>query len=273
MGNHANHKPSQYEGFFNSPVLENFLQIAPLLLKLIEGRVGITITSKDRWLAYVHEDAQINIKVGNLLPYESVSAKCIRENRLVMQRNGSEVLGINTKAQLAEVAALKRKSILNALMSGGVTIIDPYSTYVDANGIKADRKNMVLSYEKGQLKAFLNNWPLYNVVGAPKISAEEARAIAIEASKNFSYQVTIANGTVQTVTGFKIATESLGHEEMAYLNFNDQNVARGSDPFTLYPAWYVSLGFDKFYPGDVSSMMVVIWADTGEVADVQMLSR
>jgi transcriptional regulator with PAS, ATPase and Fis domain len=82
-----------YEGFFNSPVLENILRIAPLLLKLIEGRVGITITSKDRWLAYVHEDAQINIKVGNLLPYESVSAKCIRDNRLVVQKNGSEVLG------------------------------------------------------------------------------------------------------------------------------------------------------------------------------------
>lgn len=93
MDNYTNNKNSQYKGFFNIPVLENILQIAPLLLKLIEGRVGITITSKDRWLAYVHEDAQINIKVGNLLPYESVSAKCIRENRLVMQKNSSEVLG------------------------------------------------------------------------------------------------------------------------------------------------------------------------------------
>lgn len=88
-----NYKNNQYEGFFNIPALEHCLQIAPLLLKLIEGRVGITITSKDKWLAYVHEDAQINIKVGNLLPNESVSAKCIRENRLVVQKNSSEVLG------------------------------------------------------------------------------------------------------------------------------------------------------------------------------------
>ena len=93
MLDNVNIKINDYAGFFNIPILENILQTAPLLLKLLEGRVGITITSKDRWLAYVHEDAQINIKVGNLLPYESVSAKCMRENRLVMQINNSEVLG------------------------------------------------------------------------------------------------------------------------------------------------------------------------------------
>ena len=145
-------------------------------------------------------------------------------------------------------------------------------TYTDANGTRADRKNVILSYERGQLKAFLNNWPLYTVVGTPKISAQEAIEIAIQASKNFSYQVTTANGTVETVTGFNIAPESLGHEEIAYLNFNNQNDARGDDPFALYPAWYVPLGFDKFYPGDVSSMVVVIWADTGEVSAMQEIA-
>ncbi len=144
-------------------------------------------------------------------------------------------------------------------------------TYIDANGTRADRKNIVLSYEGGQLKGFLNNWPLYKISGTPKISAKEATAIAIEASKNFSYQVISENGTLETVTEFKIAPESLGHESIAYLNYNNEIDARGRDPFTLYPAWYVPIGFDKFYPGDVSSMAVIIWADTGEVSAMQEL--
>lgn len=142
-------------------------------------------------------------------------------------------------------------------------------TYIDESGIRADKKNVILSYECGELKAFLNNWPLYSVAGNPKITAEEATTIAIEASKNFSYQITTDNGSVETVTGFKIAPKSLGHEAIAYLNFNDPVDARGGDPFILYPSWYVPLGFDKFYPGGVSSMAVLIWADTGQVNAMQ----
>jgi hypothetical protein len=142
-------------------------------------------------------------------------------------------------------------------------------TYIDSNGIIAERKNIVLNYEDGQLKFFLNNWALYNVAGTPKLSAEEANDIAIEASKNFSYEVTNENGSKQIVSGFTIAKDSEGDEELVYQNFDTEDSARGGDPFTLYPTWVVPLGFDKFYPGDVSSMIVYIWADTGEVNYMQ----
>jgi hypothetical protein len=146
------------------------------------------------------------------------------------------------------------------------TILDYVWTYIDANGIVAKSKNVVLSYDQGLLKVFLNNWPFYNVVGKPKYSAEEATAIAVEAAKYFSYQVSTDNGTEKTVTGFKIAPESLGKAKISYVNFPDQSLARKGDPLTLYPSWYVPLGFDKFYPGDISGMTVTIWADTGEVS-------
>jgi len=144
-------------------------------------------------------------------------------------------------------------------------IVDYVWTYTDENGIIAKSKNVILSYDRGQLKVFLNNWPLYTVVGTPEISGEEATAIAIEASKNYSYEVSTDNGTL-TVTGFEIAPESLGHEVLSYLNFPNQSLARGGDPFTLYPSWYVPLGFVKSYPGGVTGMTVTIWADTGEVS-------
>ena len=52
-----------------------------------------------------------------------------------------------------------------------------------------------------------------------------------------------------------------------YLNFPNQTLARGGDPFTLYPSWYVPVGFNQSYPGAVTGMTVTVWADTGEVSN------
>jgi hypothetical protein len=146
--------------------------------------------------------------------------------------------------------------------------VDYLWTYKDPNGILAESKNVILSYDRGHLKLFLNNWHLYTVEGTPKISGEEVTEIALEASKTFSYDVATDNGTL-TVSGFDIAPESLGHEVLSYLNFPNQALARGGDPFTLYPSWYVPIGFNKSYPGAVTGMRVTVWADTGEVSNTE----
>ena len=151
------------------------------------------------------------------------------------------------------------------VMNSNGNIIDYVWTFADANGIIAHSKNVLLSYDQGQLKLFLNNWPFYRVVGTPKISSEEATAIALEASETFSYEIETGNVT-SAITGFKIAPESLGYATLSYLNFPNQSLARGGDPFTLFPSWYVPLRFDKTYPGDVTGMTVSIWADTGEIS-------
>jgi len=150
------------------------------------------------------------------------------------------------------------------------TIVDYVWRYTDENGIVARSKSVSLSYDRGQLKGFSNNWHLYTVAGTPKISGEEATAIALAASKTYSYTVTTDNGT-STVTGFEIAPESLGHEVLSYLNFPNQSLARGGDPFTLYPSWYVPIGFNQSYPGAVTGITVTIWADTGEISSTNKM--
>jgi bifunctional UDP-N-acetylglucosamine pyrophosphorylase/glucosamine-1-phosphate N-acetyltransferase len=45
----------------------------------------------------------------------------------------AEALGINDRRQLAELAAIQRRRILDRLMAGGVTVIDPAATYVDVD--------------------------------------------------------------------------------------------------------------------------------------------
>src|SRR5205823_7562727 len=46
--------------------------------------------------------------------------------------DADEVLGVNTRVELAQVGAIMRGRILRALMLDGVTIVDPASTYVDS---------------------------------------------------------------------------------------------------------------------------------------------
>jgi hypothetical protein len=138
--------------------------------------------------------------------------------------------------------------------------------YTDQQGISAQLKNIVLSYDDGNLQGFINNWPFYRIGGEPVVSKEEAIAIAVNASESYSYTITNADGVSETVSGFKI--KSIGEPSLCYLNAMEAEFARGGDPFVLFPEWYVPLGFEGQYPGGVSGVTVRVWADTGEVSSM-----
>lgn len=55
-----------------------------------------------------------------------------RVGAFVMEDPG-EILGINDRRQLSEASSIMNRRILNDVMSSGVTIIDPASTYIDAD--------------------------------------------------------------------------------------------------------------------------------------------
>ena len=137
-------------------------------------------------------------------------------------------------------------------------------TYVDQNGVIAQSKNVVLSYNQGRLQSFQDNWGLYKISGTVKVSEEEAIATALDAIQNFAYDVSTSDGDV-TISGFKahVVTDLA----LSYLNEFDSQ-ARDNDTFTLYPSWYVPLGFDKIYRGGVTGAVVRVWADNGQVSSI-----
>jgi hypothetical protein len=157
------------------------------------------------------------------------------------------------------------KDVKLEVSNSGQNVVSYTWKYSDENGVLAERKSVILLYEHGQFKGFFNSWPLYTIVNTPTISSEEATALAIEASKDYNYKVIAKNGTEKTVSGFTVSSKSLDKASLVYLNSKEQDDARGGDPFKLYPAWHVPLGFDKRYPGDVSGLTVILWADSGEV--------
>jgi hypothetical protein len=149
------------------------------------------------------------------------------------------------------------------------SVTDYTWTYTDANGIQAVTKNVVLSYYQGQLNCFINNWPLYTIEGKATISRQQAIDIAISVAQDYTYVVSndTSSSTVQ-IKGFTVSPNSLQETTLSYVNSPDVTVARNNNPFVLYPSWYVPLGFDKFYPGDVTGVSVSIWADTGKVGSI-----
>ncbi len=54
-----------------------------------------------------------------------------RKVHTLVARDATEVLGINTRAELAEATAVLRQRVHQRLMAGGVTLLDPAATYID----------------------------------------------------------------------------------------------------------------------------------------------
>jgi hypothetical protein len=159
------------------------------------------------------------------------------------------------------------------VVNSNQSAVDYVWTYTDANGICAQFKDVVLSYEQGRLKCFLNNWPLYKIADQPSISKEQAITIALSAAQNFTYKLSNGNVTsTVSMTNFIVDPKSLSQVTLSYNNCPNESLARNNDPFTLYPTWYVPLGSDELYPGDVTGLSVVVWADTGRVASINTMT-
>jgi hypothetical protein len=143
-------------------------------------------------------------------------------------------------------------------------------TYVDAGGVEAPAKSVILSYVDGALKCFTDNWQFYNVAGTPTINEAQAVAFALNVSAGFSLSAVNSEGGNVTVSDFKVV--SVGEPALVYLNFHDTDTARANDPFVLFPSWYVPVGFDRAYFGEVTGLYIRLWADTGEISDISLMT-
>jgi hypothetical protein len=128
-----------------------------------------------------------------------------------------------------------------------------------ANGFDYSAKNLRLVFYKNVLQELSDDWFLYNVSNTQvTVSREQAIQIARNATKNFEWN---ANGV--QVTDFNVLAAPVSAVFFPHPR---------TDSLTLIPYWYVTLYLDKEYPGGVNSITVGVWADTGEVANIQGLS-
>ena len=120
-------------------------------------------------------------------------------------------------------------------------------------------KSLRFVFQDHVLKEMSDDWFLYRVSDASiDISQDRAVQIARNAAKDFEWTV---NGLV--VSNFTVLTEPVSAVFFPHPR---------TELLTLVPYWYVTLYLDREYPVGVKVISVGVWADTGEVANIQPLS-
>jgi hypothetical protein len=128
-----------------------------------------------------------------------------------------------------------------------------------SDGYAFAAKSLLLVYQNHVLKEMSDDWFLYTVSDVPvNVTRDQAVQIARNAADSFEY---VADG--ETVSNFTILTEPVSAVFFPHPR---------TEALTLVPYWYVTLYLDKEYPGEVNSITIGVWADTGGVANIQPLS-
>lgn len=118
----------------------------------------------------------------------------------------------------------------------------------------ADYSRLKIVFQDGQFYRFCDDRGFYKLGSSEvNISKEEAIDIALKQIESFSYTY---KGQIVTLTSKNI-DENLISIQPNFLN--------KTEPMVKYPCWVLNLGLDDLYPGDISFIKVMIWADTGEV--------
>ncbi len=128
-----------------------------------------------------------------------------------------------------------------------------------ADGTVFSAKSVDILFQNHVITTFTDDWFLWTI-GEAQVNTSRDQAIqsARNAVKSYSWS---SNGT--QVSSFSVLDEPVSAEFYPHTRSND---------LTLYPYWYVTLHLDKIYPGGVGVIAVGVWADTGEVANIEALA-
>jgi hypothetical protein len=163
---------------------------------------------------------------------------------------------------LNTVTEIETKSTTSNNVKFTITIEEDYVTIQwmkTVSGVDNDYTRIILRFHNGTFEQFWDSWNLYELgVTAVKVSKEDAIRIARETARNYSYEV----GNV-TVSNFTILDSPVSAELSMQPRENN----------TLYPWWNIFLYLDKLYPGNVNSIQVTFWGDTGEVTHISPISH
>jgi len=128
-----------------------------------------------------------------------------------------------------------------------------------ANGVDFSAKSLRVVFQNHALQELSDDWFLYKVGSTQvNISKEQAIQIARDATKDFEWNA----------SGVQVSNFGVLNEPVSALFFPHPR----TEPLTLVPYWYITLYLDREYPGGVNSIAVGVWADTGEVVNIQALS-
>ena len=130
--------------------------------------------------------------------------------------------------------------------------------YTD-KGIDFNAKSLRMTFQNNVLTALTDGYFLFTV-GNTNLAITQDKAVQI--AKNYVKTLTW-NIDGKQVSGFNTLDQPVSVQFVPH--------PRGNS-VALVPYWYVVLRLDQIYAGGINEVTVGLYADTGEVVDVQMLS-
>ncbi len=127
------------------------------------------------------------------------------------------------------------------------------------NGIDYQTKGLQMTFENNVLTTMTDGYFLYTV-GNTNLAVSQEQAISI--AKNYVKTLTW-NIEGKQVSNFSVVDPPLSVQLVPHTRGNS---------VALIPYWYIEMGLDRIYAGGINEVTVGIYADTSQVADVQMLS-
>jgi len=125
------------------------------------------------------------------------------------------------------------------------------------NGYDYSAKRILLKFQENVLQDLTDDWSLYTVNNPEiNISRDEAIQLARNAAETFEWT---ANG--EQVTEFNVLADPVSAVFFPK--------PRTEDSLNLIPYWFVTLYLDTEYPEGINSITMGLWADTGEVTNIQ----
>ena len=157
---------------------------------------------------------------------------------------GDIKLAVSSDGQDIEIKWMKTVSGIN------------YQTITD---IDYQAKSVIFNFENGVLEGLTDGWFIFNV-GSTEISVseDEAIALAIGYAQDYSW---VVDGV--EVTDFVVLDVPASVNLWPHIR---------EEPLDLIPYWYVVVRLDKVYPGNVNSIGIGLWADTGEASGYKTLN-
>ena len=128
------------------------------------------------------------------------------------------------------------------------------------DGIDYQTKGLQMTFQDNLLTTMTDGYFLFTV-GSTDLAFSQKQAVNIAKSYVNTLTWTIEG---KQVSGFNVAnTPPLSVQLVPHTRGNS---------VALIPYWYVGMKLDKIYAGGINEVAIGIYADSGQVADVQMLS-
>jgi DNA-binding transcriptional ArsR family regulator len=153
--------------------------------------------------------------------------------------------------------AIEGNMKLQISVSGGFTV---FSWMHTQDGIDYQAKGLQMTFQGNVLTTMTDGYFLFTI-GSTSLTVNQKQAVNIASNYVKTLTWTIEG---KQVSGFNVANQPA-------LSIQLVPHTRG-ESVALIPYWYVELRLDKIYAGGINEVAVGIYADNGQVADVQMLS-